>query len=239
MKFKQTLTEAILLKRHYRFLAEISLKNRQKRMLYCPNLGPMPHCDILGSRIWFSRPTRLSQGCLDVWELTEVNGGWLVCVHSSYTPVLVREAIELGRIPELMDFHNWQTPTVPKIGEGIELLMNNEGEQCFVHLETVLSGDEKNEGYFPNKKGEGIAALKELIALRENGCRTVLLYCIQHNGVYALKTANAVDEQYGILLREAAKKGVEILAYRVSIAMDEIALTTKVPVLLSENTIFH
>jgi len=208
-------------------------------MLYCPNLGLMPQCDILGSRVWFSSPVRLSQGCLDVWELSEVNGGWLVCVHAAYTQNLVQEAIKFGRIPELIGFNDWQTPLVPKIGDGIELLMNSEGQQCFLHLENVLSGDEKNEGHFPNKKGEGIAALKALIALRENGCRAVLLYCIQHNGVYALKTANTIDEQYGILLREAAKKGVEILAYRLSIAMDEIALTTKVPVLLSENTIFH
>ena len=62
MKFKGVLTEGELLKRHYRFLAEVALKNRKKRMLYCPNLSAMSHCDVLGSRIWYSTANRLSQG---------------------------------------------------------------------------------------------------------------------------------------------------------------------------------
>ena len=239
MKFKQALTEATLLKRQFRFLAEIALKNNQKRLIYCPNLAVLPQSDILGSRIWYSKPDRLSEGCLEIWELTEVNGGWLVCINPNYTELLVREAIELEKIPELQGFHYWQTPVLPALGTGIELLMNSKAEQCFIHLETVLAGNDKNEGYFPNKKGEGLDPLKALIALKENGCRAVLLYCIQHNGVYALKTNDVIDEEYGALLREANLKGVEIIAYRVSIRPDELTLTTKVPVLLSASTIFH
>jgi sugar fermentation stimulation protein A len=239
MKFKQALTEATLLKRQFRFLAEIALQDRRKRLIYCPNLNLLPQCDILGSRIWLSSPSCSSTECLDIWELTEVNGGWLVCINATYTDLLVREAIELGRIPELQGFQYWQTPLLPTLGIGIELLMDQKAQQCFVHFETVLSGDDKNNGYFPHQKSEGIEALQALINLKESGYRAMLFYCIQHNGVYALKTNDVVDENYGKLLRAAFLKGVEIIAYRLSIRPDELVLTTKVPVLLSESAIFH
>ncbi len=237
MKFKSSLTEAVLLKRHYRFLAEIALQNKRRRMIYCPNLGSLKQCDILGSRIWFSNPLRLSQGCLDIWELTEVNGGWLVAINPSEADTLVREAVELGVIPELSGFQYVQAPIIPRLGNGIELLIKDNGEQCFIHVEPILNGDDRNEASFPTVKGEGMNALNELLVLKENGHRVILIYCIQHNGVCGLRPADRVDPHYGRLLREAIAKGIEVIAYRAFITLEEARLGTRIPILLSENII--
>lgn len=234
MRFKSPLIEAVLLKRSFRFLAEVSLKNKKKRMLYCPNLGSLRHCDVLGSRVWFSNPNRLSQGYLDVWELTEVDGGWLVFINQGYAGILVREAIEYHLIPELEGFHFLQNPMTPSFGHGIEMLLKENGEQCFIHAETVLSADERNEGYFPEERGMGIAALEELIALKEAGHRAILFYCIQHNGITCLRPADNIDPTYGIRLREAVTLGVECLAYRAHISLQEVVLGSRVPILLAE-----
>ena len=103
MKFKKPLTEAILLKRTFRFLIEVILANRRRRMVYCPNLGPLLNCDVLGSRIWFSAANRLAQGYLEVLELTEINGGELVAVNPDYAHMLVREGLCHEKISELKD----------------------------------------------------------------------------------------------------------------------------------------
>lgn len=234
MKFKSALTEGIFLKRYYQFLVEIVLKNQKNRMIYCPNLGNLTHCDVLGSRIWFSNPLRLSEGYLDIWELVEVNGGWLVCINPSYTAILVQEGIESGVIAELQAFQFLKSPGITNVKDGIQLLLKEDGEQCFIQIETVLLADDKNECYFPSVRGEGFKNLSDLIALKESGHRAVLLYCIQHNGVQVMRPADNIDAEYGKLLREAVAKGVEVLAYKTAIDLNEIKLDAKILVSLSE-----
>lgn len=237
MKFRGPLTEAILLKRYFRFLVEVLLKNKKKRMLYCPNLGPLTHCDRLGSRAWFSSVSRLSQGYLDNWELVEINGGWLVCINPEHAKRLVVEGIEQNVITELSGFHFLQSPMMPTLRNGVELLLKENGEQCFVYIEPVLFGDERGDGYFPEASGMGLAGLQELLALREAGHRTILLYCVQHSGVRCMKPADSIDPQYGKVLRAAVSLGVEVLAYRANISLHEISLEFSIPVLLSEDIV--
>lgn len=239
MKFKAPLTEAILLRRYFRFLADVALKNKKRRTLYCPNLGPLTHCDILGSRIWFSNTSRLSHGYLDVWELVEVDKGWLVCVHPEHAKQVVMEGVHQGVVPELKDFRFLHSPITPAPGNGVELLLKENGEQCFLYIEPVLFGDERGDGYFPEKVGMGIAAVKELMALKEANHRAMIFYCIQHMGIRCLRPADAIDPMYGKLLREAHSKGVEVLAYRTDISLREINLGSRVPVLLSENIAYR
>lgn len=236
MRFKSPLIEATLLKRSFRFLAEVGLKNKKKRMLYCPNLGALRHCDVLGSRVWFSNPNRLSQGHLDIWELTEIDGVWLVFINQGYASALVREAVEYHLIPELEGFRFLQSPMMPSFGHGIEMLLKENGEQCFIHAEPVLTADERNEGYFPEERGVGISALEELMALKEAGHRAILFYCIQHNGITCLRPADNIDPVYGMRLREAVALGVEFLAYRAYISLQEVTLGSAVPILLTQES---
>ncbi len=233
MKFNQVLSEATLLKRHHRFLVEVALGNKKRRMLYCPNLGALPKCDVLGSRIWFAKANLISHGTLDVWELVEVDGGWLVNIDPKHARTLVREALQEEWIPQLKGYKFLQPPIVPSLESGIELLWREDGEQCFLHIESVLYGDEKGTGYFPETVNQGIAALRDLIAVREIGHRAILLYCVQHNGIQCISPNDQVDSNYSHLLREAINKGVEIIAYRANINLSEMILDTEVPVLLS------
>jgi len=236
MKFKGPLIEATLLKRSFHFLMEVVLKNRRRRTLYCPNLDPLANCDVLGSRLWFSTTNRLSQGYLDIVELMEVNGGWLVAVNPSYGPTLVAEALDRGTLPELkgyrfVHFNSFQAnhPTP------IELLLQEEGKHCFVTIEPVFFGDDKGDGYFPETQTHSLSILQELITQKERGHRAIVLYSVQHNGIHCVRPRDSVHPAYGDLLRTAVAKGVEVIAYRTNINLTEIALESRIPVLLSED----
>ena len=239
MRFKTSLTEAILLRRYFRFLADVALKNKKRRTLYCPNLGPLVRCDILGSRIWFSNSNKLSNGYLDVWELVEVDKGWLVCINPEHARQVVMEGIQQELVSELRDFHFLHSPITPAPSNGIELLLKANGEQCFLHIEPVLFSDEKGDGYFPEKIGMGISAIRELINLKEASHRAMILYCVQNMGVHCLRVADRIDPTYGKILSEARAKGVEIVAYRTDISLNEIKLNTKIPILLPENITYR
>lgn len=234
MKFNQALSEGILLKRYHRFLVEVSVGHKKKRMLFCPNTGALTGCDVLGSRIWFSRANLILDGTLDVWELVEVDGGWLVSVNTKHTRTVIREALKQERIELLKGFQYLQPP-VPSLDNGIELLWREDGEQCFIHIEPIVWGDQRCKGYFPEEAGEGLAALKDLIAVRELGHRAVLLYCVQHTSAQSVALCDHVDANYRLLLQEAIAKGVEVVAYRFDITLRGIQLGKEIPVDVTES----
>lgn len=234
MKFKKPLTEAILLKRNFRFLVEVILSNRKRRMIYCPNLGPLLNCDVLGSRIWFAPANKLAQGYLEVLEVTEINGGELVAVNPDYAQVLVREGLCQDVIAELKEYR-FLHANIASQSNNIELLLKENGEQCFIHIEPVFFGDDRGDGYFPETLNQSVSQLQELITQKELGNRAVLFYCIQNTGIRCLRLANSIHPLYGKILRSAVLAGVEVLAYRTHISLQEITLESRIPVLFPEN----
>ncbi len=227
MRFAQPLLEGTLLKRHFRFLAEIALGSK-KRMIYCPHRGHLKPCDILGSRLWFSSATPGFSTCLDTWELTEVDGGVLVNMNPAYTKILVREAVLHGKIPALTGFQCLKQTLNPGVGVGLELFWRENGDQCFVHLEPMWATDHANQTFAPEQPGSSVTALEDLIAVKKLGHQAVLLYCVQHTGVQSMSLAPTIDPRYMRILDEALKQGVEVLAYGVSISLEEMVLDTSI-----------
>lgn len=235
MKFKGPLTEAVLLKRNFRFLIDAVLKSKKRRCIYCPNLGTLLGCDILGTRLWFSSAGRLSQGYLDILELVEVNGGALVAVNPEYAVVLVREGVRENIITELQGYRFLHLNVAHNANHNVDLLLKEDGEQCYIHIEPVFFGDDRGEGFFPETIFQEVDSLKELIAQREMGHRAVLFYCVQHNGIRCVRPLDAVHPVYGKMLRQAVETGVEVLAYRAQATVRDITLETRIPVLFSED----
>jgi sugar fermentation stimulation protein A len=72
----------------------------------------------------------------------------------------------------------------------------------------------------------------------EQGERGVLFFVVNHTGIETVRPADHIDARYGQLLREACDAGVEVLAYRASLASAEgdptglLTLTEPVPVIL-------
>lgn len=236
MEFASQLTQAVLLKRYKRFLAEIVINNQEHRVIYCPNMSAMTGCDILGSRIWFSHSPSPRRKFPDTWELVEVDGGHLVCVNTQNSTELVTEGIDAGIIKELQGYAHVNVAPNP-LGEyafDISLCKSNPSDEdpsCFVHINNVTLGDEIHRGFFPDAPTDkGVSQLKALIHAKENGYRSVLLYCVQHTGIERLFPADHIDPKYGSLLRQALIAGVEIYAYHVDISLTEMSITRPVEV---------
>jgi len=88
-------------------------------------------------------------------------------------------------------------------------------------------------GYFPDSVSDRASKhLRELMLMVEQGHRGVIFFCVNHSGIKQVRPADHIDPLYGKLLREAAQKGVEILAYRSHINEHEIYLKDKIEVVL-------
>lgn len=223
MEFTSSLTQGVLLKRYKRFLAEIILNNQEHRIIYCPNMGAMSGCDVLGSRIWFSQSKNPCRKFPDTWELVEVDGGNLVCVNTQHAKHLVLEAIESGKLVELQGYAKSKLEPPYLEEEGLDLLLEKPDEQgisekCFVVIKGVTLGDEVHRGFYPDASSQrGSEQVRSLMHAKQQGYRAMLVYCVLHTGISRVFPSDHIDPDYGNVLRQASIAGVEVVGYRVDI----------------------
>ncbi|MFB1000709.1 MAG: DNA/RNA nuclease SfsA, partial [Colwellia sp.] len=82
----------------------------------------------------------------------------------------------------------------------------------------TIIGDEENDkqGYFPDSvTTRGQKHLRELMQMKQQGHRAVLLFAVLHSGIESVMAAKHIDTKYAELLMEAVYQGVEVLAYKV------------------------
>lgn len=78
----------------------------------------------------------------------------------------------------------------------------------------------------------GVKHLRELIAAREAGYEAAVCFVIQMSGIHRFEPNDATHPEFGQALREAARAGVEVLAYDCRVTPDSAVLNRPVPVYL-------
>ena len=240
MKFPNPLIEAKLIKRYKRFLTDVILPDGNEITVHCPNTGSMKRCMPENARIWISDSQNEKRKYRHTWELVEIDKKHLACINTGLPNKLVKEAIDNGVIKELQGYQNIKAEV--KYGEASRidwLLSNNEGEElCYVEVKnaTLLEEGELGEnghGYFPDAVTErGRKHLYELADMVKQGHRAVLCFCVSHTGIDKVSPAAHIDEKYTQALKEVMALGVEVIAYKAKITLDEIELTHQIPVIV-------
>ena len=250
MKFDQKLQSGTLIKRYKRFLADVKITNNKGvskvLTIHCPNTGAMTGCNVPGSQVWFSSSSNPKRKYPNTWEILQTVEGDKACVNTLLANKLIEEAIVGHKINELKEYISLAREV--RYGEEksrIDFLLSDNPDDarlCYVEVKsvTLLMGreltDEQHIGMFPDAVSvRGQKHLRELISMKEAGCRSVLLFCVNHSGIKKVRPADHIDPEYGRLLRLAAEKGVEILAYGAVISESEITITHAVPVDLTIN----
>lgn len=238
MEFTSPLTQAVLLKRYKRYLAEVVLNNQEHRIIQCPNFGAMLGCDMLGSRIWFSRAAVNHRKYPDIWELVEVDNGQIVCVNPQNALPLLLEAIEAKQIPALIDYSPLEMQPVME-EYSLDLLLEKTTshaqtsvqDKCLIGIHTVTLGDEIHRGFFPDAPSDnGIQQLRALVQAKSLGYRAMLVLCSLHTGITRMFPADHIDSQFGCLIRQAIIAGVEVIGCGVDITTESMHLHSNVEV---------
>lgn len=230
MKFDPPLTQATLLKRYKRFLADVRLGNGEIITIHCPNTGSMKHCVVPETPCWFSwsdSPKRKLPGTL---ELTTTSQGFISGVNTARPNQLVREAIESGAIAELAG-HTSLRQEVRYGAENsrIDLLLEHGDRKCFVEVKNVTLENPGGLITFPDAvTSRGTKHLRELAAMVAEGHRAVLLFCVQHSGARRVAPAADIDPVYASTLAQVIAAGVEVIAYRCRLTAEEIALDRRI-----------
>lgn len=240
MQFDPPLQPAILVRRYKRFLADVRLPDGTCITLHCPNTGSMKNCQTPGSPVWYTDSGNSKRKYPCTWQIVENENGQRVGVNTGLANKLVVEAIQTGRIRELQGFSELATE-VP-YGENrsrIDILLEatdtnaSTPAKCFVEVKNVSLAVERGQAIFPDAVTlRGHKHMQELMLMREQAHRAVLLFCVQISDVDTVAPADLIDPEYGRLLRQAAVQGVEVLAYRAEfdLAHSRITLNTGIVV---------
>lgn len=262
MRFHFPLQQGRLQRRYKRFLADIETHAGTQFTAHCPNTGSMKNCCVPLSRVWYWDSGNSKRKYPHTWELVEVESRYLACINTGRANSLVVEAIEQGVISQLQGYDQLRTEvSYGEENSRIDILLTDTrppelsatasipGASCYVEVKSVtllLDQEDAAEttprtGAFPDAVSQrGSKHLRELMHMRAQGHRAVLLFCVAHTGIEQVRPADEIDSVYGQTLREAVAAGVEVYAYGMSVsgleardgAEAEIALTRQVPVLL-------
>ncbi|SFB81724.1 DNA/RNA nuclease SfsA [Pseudoalteromonas denitrificans] len=238
MKFSSTLQSATLIKRYKRFLADIELPNGEIRTIHCANTGAMTGCAETGFKVHYSTSDNLKRKYPNSLELCQNEKGDMICVNTSLANKIVSEGIVDKVIPELRHYQTIQQEV--KYGDEnsrIDLLLTDENHvDCYIEIKsvTLLKQNEQGDGqgYFPDAvTTRGLKHLRELISMKQQGHRAVLLFLVQHQGIKKLSPARHVDAKYADGIQHALDAGVEILCYNTYIDVNMIVLNQPLPFL--------
>lgn len=230
MKFKNKLIQGKFVKRYKRFFADIVLDETKETIVaHTANTGTMKTCigdewPVLVS--YHDSPTRKLKYS---WEMIH-NGKTWIGINTSLTNSLAIEAIKLGLIPELQGYQNLKPEA--KIGQSrIDILLSNSPDElCYVEVKNVTLV-ENNYALFPDAVTErGQKHLQELIDLKKQGIRAVLLFIVQRQDCDYFSLNNSIDPTYIQLLKKAMDNGVEVLVYQCQMHPEEIIVRNPLPI---------
>ncbi|WP_318357593.1 DNA/RNA nuclease SfsA [Enterobacter sp.] len=234
MQFSPPLQSALLIQRYKRFLADVVTPTGETLTLHCPNTGAMTGCATPGDTVWYSTSENPKRKYAHTWELTQTQQGAIICVNTLRANILAKEAIIEQRLPGLTGYSSLKSEV--KYGDEqsrIDFLLQAEGcRNCYIEVKSVTLA-ENEQGYFPDAVTlRGQKHLRELMSVAASGDRAVLLFAILHSAIERFSPARHIDAKYAQLLKEAQRKGVEILAYKAELSAKNMTLRMPLPIVI-------
>ena len=227
MKFKQPLHHGIFQKRYKRFLADILIGD-EVVIAHTANTGAMKTCLGEGWPSLLSYHDSPKRKLKYSFEMTHNGKSW-IGVNTSLTNSLAIEAIKNGVITELQGYKDLKPEA--KIGQSrIDILLsNNDKDKCYVEVKNVTMIDDEGHCLFPDAVTErGLKHLNELLELKRQGIRTVMLFVVQREDCHSFKIEQSIDKAYCKKLKEVILEGVEVLVYQCKMSPEEIVIQKKI-----------
>tara|TARA_B110000211_G_scaffold147416_2_gene167960 strand:+ start:2656 stop:3402 length:747 start_codon:yes stop_codon:yes gene_type:complete len=242
MEYERPLLTGKLIQRYKRFLADIEIVTPVERAgevvtAHCANTGSMTNCKDDGARVWLFDSQNPKRKLPLSWEWVEVEGQYKACINTARANQLVKEALLANAIKEIRVPSAKHLKSEPKVDEGrLDFLVSSDSDDVLTYVEvksvTLLgneasTNDETGIGYFPDAvTSRGLKHLEVLQRLRAEGQRSILFFCVPHEGIKEVKVAEHIDPVYAEKLREVLSEGVEILAYQVEFQPQGMILKT-------------
>ena len=231
MKFKTTVREGIFLKRYKRFFADVMLGN-ETVVAHVANTGSLKSAVEAGAPCLVTDAENPERKLKYTLEAVQMPSGAWVGVNTSWPNHLVMEAFNNKIFNHWHGFDEAKSEVKLSPETRIDLVLTDTRSQRkhFIEVKnvTMASGEvhsKKGSAHFPDAVTErGQKHLRELMKLVDDGHSAEIFFAVQRGDCDSFSPADAIDPEYGRLLREAANKGVIVTAALVDVSKHEIVI---------------
>ena len=226
MKYKNV-KKAKFISRPNRFIANIELEG-EIRVAHVKNTGRCRELLVPNAEIYvqeFDNPARKTK-----YDLIAVKkGDRLINMDSQVPNKVFCEWVKTGK------FADGVTLIRPETFYGdsrFDFYIEAGERRIFVEVKGVTL-EENGVVRFPDAPTErGVKHLRELMRAKDEGYETFVVFIIQMDNVSHFEPNDATHPQFGAALREAAKKGVSVIALSCKITPDGIEAVEEVDIKL-------
>lgn len=212
------------LSRPNRFIAHVEMDGKTE-ICHVKNTGRCRELLVPGAKVWCAKAENPNRKT--AYDLTAVEKGpYLVNMDSQAPNQAVGEWLRNGGLgnaqvvlPE-QRFHDSR----------FDFYLERDGKPMFLEVKGVTL-EEKGVCRFPDAPTQrGARHLRELTLAREQGYDAAVLFVIQMAPVRYLMPNDGTDPEFGKALREAASKGVAVLAVDCTVTPDTMTIGNPVAV---------
>jgi len=223
------LIPGVFLRRLNRFAVEVRL-GRRRVQAHLPNSGRLHELLVPGYPIWVARREGQRRTGYDL-QVVGLPDGTLVSADARVPNLLFREAWERGELPPFGSYTALEAE-VPLGEVRVDFRLSGPGGIAYLEVKSVTLVED-GVGLFPDAPtARGRRHVAALMGARANGVPTFVLFIVQRPDVRVFRPHDPADPDFGRILRAATAHGVQVLAYRCAVSLEEIRLADPIPVLL-------
>ncbi len=205
------LTEAVLIKRYKRFLADVEMPGGEIITVHCPNPGSMIGIADPGMKVLLAKSANLKRKLPWTLQFVEAETS-IVLVESAMANKLFFEAFCASVIEPLKNYSEARAEHAFKDSR-LDFLLSGSDGQCLVEVKSTTYLHQ-GVALFPDAKTErGRKHLHTLGDGLDHGFCSLQFYVVARSDASLFKPAEAIDLAYAQALRLAQQRGVQILAY--------------------------
>ena len=207
-----------------RFIAHVEIDGKEQ-VVHVKNTGRCRELLVPGALVWCQRsdnPARKTQ-----YDLIAVRKGQRLINMDSQAPnAAAREWLESGGLGKI---DNLRQETVHGDSR-FDFSFTWEGKTCFLEVKGVTLEDNGVCAFPDAPTQRGAKHLRGLAEAARQGYGAYVLFVIQMADVKYIHPNDRTDPDFGVALREAAARGVKVLAVRCQVREDEMYIFGSVPV---------
>jgi len=235
VKIAGNLREGRFVARDNRFRVTVALAGAQVKA-HLPNSGRLGELLVPGRRVWLAERPGVGRKTRYDLNLVAADGRW-VSVDARLPNDLVAEALRGGELQPLAGYPG-QRREVTVGRSRFDFLLEAPGRPpCLVEVKSVTLVVD-GLGCFPDAvTARGRRHVEELGRAVASGYRAAVVFVVQRDDAEGLRPHDESDPDFGRALREAARRGVEVLAYRCLVEPGRVEITDRVPVWLEPRSV--